>query len=603
MKEVKKLPHWDLAVVYPSLENEEFGQDFDHAIQAINALAQQFDEWHINRMEHLEVDQQTVQRFDTIVTQFNQILEKIITLRSYIMGHLTTDSRNTAAQAKYSELQPHLSRLSLLGTRLTAWIGSMPVETLISQSEVAQDHAYMIRRAKIESDRLMDPQEEALASDLKLTGSSSWSKLFSTYSSQLMVEIEIEGEQQTLPLTAAQNLGHHKDREVRQQAYENVMTTLRKAAVPMAAALNAIKGETLTLSQRRGWDDPLDKVLFDNAIDRETFDAMQQATRAAFPDFRRYLRARAKALGIPVLRWYDRLAPLGESSQSWAYEDATQFVVKQFGTYSDKMRGLAERAFSEGWVDAEPREGKRGGAFCMLLRQDESRILANFQPSFDGVGTLAHELGHAYHNLTLAHRSPLQKNLPMTLAETASTFCQKIVENAALKKADAKDQLIILDGLLEYATRVVIGATSNFIFEQSVFEKRAQRELSIDEFCELDVAAQKQGTGDAVDPDYLHPYRWAYVPHYYLATYYNFPYTFGLLFGLGLYAQYQNSPDTFKQGYDELLSMTGMANADQLAERFGIDVRSRDFWEASLDLLRRDIDRFESLVDTVQLTV
>lgn len=232
----------------------------------------------------------------------------------------------------------------------------------------------------------------------------------------------------------------------------------------------------------------------------------------------------------------------------------------------------------------------------MWLEKGNSRILLNYQAGFTEVGTLAHELGHAYHNLNLANRTYLQRNMPMTLAETASTFCQKIVDNAALKTADSQDQLIIIDGLLEYATRVVLGATADFMFEQHLFERRKQRDLSVEELCDITTAVQKETIGDAIDPEKLFPYRWVYIPHPYAANFYNFPYTFGLLFGLGLYARYQAEPETFKAGYDDLLSMTGMSEAAELAARFGIDTRSTDFWQGSMDVLRADVDRFEKLI-------
>ena len=596
MNQNGKLPHWNMDAIFPGLESVPFKTCFQETIKDIEVLQTQFDKWQIDQTTDLDIDKETITKFETVVTQLNDLLETIDTLRSYLHCLLSTNSRDDAAQAKLSRLRVLLATVSLLGTRFTAWIGSLDVEALIEASDIAKVHAHMVRRAKVESIHLMTPDEEALASELRLVGGSSWVNLFNTFSSQLVVDLELDGEMQLLPLTAVHNLAHHPNRTVRQKAYEGGLAVLEKSAVPMAAALNAIKGEALALSQRRGWNSPLDQALFNNAIDRPTFEAMHQATRNAFPDFRRYLKARAELLGVPVLHWYDRLAPVGTGNISWAYEDATQFVLEQFGTYSEKMVQLAKRSFDEGWIDAEPRAGKQGGGFCISIREDESRILLNFEPSFDSVGTLAHELGHAYHNLNLAKRPFLLQSLPMTLAETASTFCQKIVENAALKKAGEQDQIIILDGLLEYATRVVIGATSNFIFEDNLFKQRAERELSIDELCELDVAAQKEGFGEAIDPNYLYPYRWAYVPHYYVANYYNFPYTFGLLFGLGLYAQYQKEPESFKNGYDELLSMTGMAEAASLADRFGIDIRDAAFWESSLDILRTDIKKFESLV-------
>jgi len=601
-QESDKLPHWDMTVLYPGLESAEFKAAFQSVLQAITDLVELFDRHGVDRSEAALLNDDMVAVFEQVLNRFNVLVEEVYTMHAYINSFVVTDSRDEVAQARLSELQQYLARLSLLGTRLTAWLGSLDVDGLIERSDPARAHTFALRRAKQEARHLMSPAEEALAADLALTGSNSWYHMFSNYTSQLMVELELDGERQRLPLTAAQNLAYNPDRDVRQRAHEAVQATLAGAAVPLATALNSIKGETLALTRRRGWESPLDMVLFDNAIDRATLEAMMAATRNAFPDFQRYLKAKARALGLPVLAWYDRLVPLGEGTQSWSYTAAAQFVTDQFGTYSPKMRRLAERAFRDNWIDAEPRDGKRGGAFCVRLRGDESRILANYEPGFTSVGTLAHELGHAYHNLNLARRTALQRATPMTLAETASTFCQKIVENAALKTADTEDQIVILDGLLEYAARVVLGASSDFMFEQRLFEKRKQRDLSADELSQLAVETQRETLGDAVDPNLLYPYRWAYVPHYYVTSYYNFPYTFGLLFGLGLYASYQADPEPFQAGYDELLASTGMGEAAELAARFGIDVRTTDFWEASLDVLRADIDRLEALIDRQPMT-
>jgi oligoendopeptidase F len=190
----------------------------------------------------------------------------------------------------------------------------------------------------------------------------------------------------------------------------------------------------------------------------------------------------------------------------------------------------------------------------------------------------------------------LQRQTPMTLAETASIFCQTLVNQAALRQAEAQEQILILEGALQNACQVVVDIASRFLFEQRVFEKRQQRELSIDEFNDLMLQAQGETYGDGLDPAVLHPYMWAVKPHYYSSTFYNYPYMFGLLFGLGLYARYQDDPQGFKASYDDLLSSTGLGNAAELAARFGIDTRAPDFWRSSLDVIRADIARFESLV-------
>jgi oligoendopeptidase F len=326
---------------------------------------------------------------------------------------------------------------------------------------------------------------------------------------------------------------------------------------------------------------------------------MMNSARESFPAFRRYLRAKARLLGEPALPWYDLFAPVGSGPRAWSFEEAEAFIVEQFGTFSDRMRGLAERAFGERWIDAEPRSGKVGGAFCMALRPGESRILANFTPVYGGVNTLAHELGHAYHNLALADRTPLQRVTPSTLAETASTFCETIAFEAALAKAEPAESLSILELALQDSTQVVVDIASRFLFEQRLCEARRAHELSIDQLNELMLDAQRETYGDGLDGNVLHPYMWAVKGHYYSAGhgFYNFPYLFGLLFGLGLFARYREDPDRFKEGYDELLSSTGMADASTLAGRFGIDLRGPDFWRTSLDVIRAQIDRFVSLAD------
>jgi len=590
------LPHWDMTTVYPSLESPEFDAGFRSVIGAIARLGELFDRHGVAKRQPAPLDEATVQAFETVIRAMNAVLEEMRTVSVYINSFVSTDSRNNLAQARQSELQQNAVRLTTLGTRLTAWIGSLDVEALLARSALAREHAFMLRKAKIEAAHQMSPAEEELAAEMRLTGATAWQKLHGNFTSQLLVKVELDGKVQELPMSVVRNLASHQDRQVRRRAYEAEMAAWRSAAVPLAAALNSIKGATNLLSKRRRWDSPLEAALFENNIDRPTLEAMLAAAQESFPDFRRYLRAKARALGLPVLAWYDIAAPLGGGERTWGFDEGAQFIIEQFGSYSPKLRGLAERAFSQRWIDAEPRLGKRDGAFCMSLRQDESRVLTNFKPAFGGVSTVAHELGHAYHNLNLAPRTMLQRQTPMTLAETASIFCQTLVNQAALRQAEAQEQILILEGALQNACQVVVDIASRFLFEQRVFEKRLPRELSIDEFNDLMLQAQRETYGDGLDPEVLHPYMWALKPHYYSSTFYNYPYMFGLLFGLGLYARYQDDPAGFKAGYDDLLSSTGLGNAAELADRFGIDTRAPDFWRSSLDVIRADIARFESLI-------
>ncbi len=593
-----QLPHWNLTSIFPGLETEPFQESLAALEREITRLETLFDTGEIMlRATPPPLDATTIERFETALAQLNEVSTHFNLLRVYLLGFIATDSRNTAAQQRLSELQQQQMRLQKLQTRFTAWIGSLDVDGLLARSELAREHSFALRKARVTAEHLMSPTEEALATELNVTGGQAWAKLYNNASSQITAEIELDDERQTLPMSALRNLAHDARREVRRRAYETELATWEQHAMPIAAALNSIKGQTNTLSERRGWEDPLALALHNNNIDRATLETMLTTAESYFPTFERYLQAKARLLGVERLAWYDLFAPVGESERTWDFETARAFILDNFRAFSDRLGDMAERAFRERWIDAEPRDGKRGGAFCAWVHADESRILANFQPAYGGMGTLAHELGHAYHNLARADRTYIQRETPMTLAETASNFCEIMMRDAALAAASPAEELAIIEASLQDACQVVVDITSRYLFEKEVFERRRTRELAVEELNAIMQESQRAAYGAGLDDDQLHPYMWAAKPHYYSAIFYNFPYMFGLLFSLGLYARYQETPETFLAEYDDLLSATGMADAATLAARYDIDLHDAAFWRSSLDLIVADVDRFVALVD------
>ena len=596
-KVTSNLPRWDMTPFFPGLDSPEF-------VEAVNQVGVSADLLERNIaavVEGAPIDEAAVAAYEAIQSNINDITEQMVLVQSYTYGFLSVNSRDELAQARSSEMQLIMARLSKAQTRVTVWVGSLDVEVLIMRSPVAAEHAFLLRKSRIEAQHMMSQGEEDLAADLTISGGSAFGKLHADLSSQIIAHVEKQpGEFEDLPISEVRNLAMDADRSVRKRAFEAEIEAWKHWSTPMAATLNGVKGEHGTIAARRGWDQVLDESLFQNHVDRKTLDAMMGAARDAFPDIRRYLKAKAKALGLEQLAWYDLTAPLSNEERTWTWEESVSFINERFGSYSPKMRALSERAFAEDWIDAEPRTGKIGGAYCMGVRGTESRILANFTPAFDGVSTLGHELGHAYHNLCLVDASPAQQmSTPMTLAETASTFCETIMRKAAIANGSEQEQLTILEGSLQDSCGIVVDITSRFLFEQAVFERRRERELSADEFCKLMLQSQRETFGDGLDPNALHPYMWAVKGHYYSSgfAFYNYPYMFGLLFGLGLYAQYEADPDTFRANYDVLLASTGSAGAAELAARFGLDIHSKEFWSSSLNVIRDDVDTFVQLVD------
>ena len=604
-----QLPHWDMSRIFPGLESDAFEKAFQAIIADVADLVTLYDRHDVRKRETTEpLADKTIAAAGEVIERTNELSERLRTIYAYLHSFVSTNSRNDLAQAKVSELQGHAVELRKLGTRFDAWIGSLDVEALIERSPVAREHAFPLRKAATAARHQMSEKEEDLAASLNLSSGTQWAKLHGNVTSQLSVPVsfpksaggERAGTTQELPMSAVRGLAHDPDQAVRRAAYEAELKGWERVSVPLAAAMNGIKGEVRTLALRRDWKDPLEPMLFVNNIDQKTLDAMHEACRESFADWRRYLKAKAKLLGLgdQSLPWYDMFAPVGgEGSRRWSFDEAADFVVEQFGTYSDKLAALARRALDERWIDAEPRDGKGDGAFCMQVRDDESGVLLNFEPSFNSVSTLAHELGHAYHNTCLATRTPMQRDTPMALAETASIFCQTIITNAALAGAEGNEKLAILEGELQNGCQVVVDIHSRFLFETWVFQKRAQRELSVGELNELMLQSQRETYGDGLDSSLLHPAMWAVKSHYYSTgrSYYNWPYTFGQLFGQGLYARYREDPERFRASYDDLLSATGMHGAHELGQRFGIDFSSVDFWRASLDVNREQIREFEAL--------
>lgn len=596
------LPHWDLSPVYSALDSPECRSSLDQIVRDVSDLTRLFDAHAVGHSPvQLAVDETLVGAFEAVMRDYERVARALRLARTYIQCHVDTNSRDALAQALNSEMDAPSVVLAQLEVRLIAWVGAMDRADLIARSGLAADDEYWLFNQGVRAKHLMEPAEEALYAHLNTIGGDAWSRLHGNLTSQIQVSVVHEATPEPLPMSAVRALATSPDRSLRRAAYTAELAAWEQSALPLAAALNSIKGQDNAVTVRRGWPEALDQSLFDASIDRQTLDAMLGAARSAFPHFRRFWRAKARLLGLAQLSWYDLLAPVGAHGREWSYDEGCAFIVQQFATYSPRLSAFAARAFQQNWIDAEPRPGKRDGGYCTWFGGNASRIFMNYTPAFTSVSTLAHELGHAYHNDCLAERSLYQRDLPMTLAETASIFCETLIYQAALQQADVPAQIAILDGLVESAAQVVVDISSRFLFESRLFAARRQREVSVAELNQLMLDAQEQTYGDALAATERHPYMWAVKGHYYRPDYsfYNYPYMFGLLFGLGLYARYERDPERFRVDYDSLLSRTGMADVATLAAGFAIDVRSAAFWQSSLDVVRADIDRFEALAARV----
>ena len=431
---------------------------------------------------------------------------------------------------------------------------------------------------------------------MSLTGGKAWSDLRNNVTANHMVDIEIDGKVQRKSINEVKNMGASYDKNLRKAAHEGEEKSNEKIEEVIASCLNGIKGEAITLCDIRGYESPLHKTLIDSRMDEEILNNMLQVMKDGLKHFEKYFLKKAELLGYEgKLPYYDRIAPIGENKKEYSYEEAMEFIVKHFSSFSKDMGDLAYKAFTNRWIDAEVKEGKRGGAFCSNLHYiNESRILSSYNGSFKNVCTLAHELGHAYHGYVLGKENILNTKYPMPLAETASIFCETLVRNAALKEANKEEAMAILDAELVNSSMVIVDIYSRFLFEKEVFERRKEGNLSPKEINEIMLWAEKEAYGDAIEESTFDKYAWIHKPHYYFTErhFYNFPYAFGLLFSKGLYNMYLKEGESFIEKYNSLLSLTGKASIYDVARFIGIDLHSKEFFKDSLDIIIEDINKF-----------
>ncbi len=589
-------PRWDLTPFFGSSDDRALHADIESVYARLDRLTAFYDDHEVRAIAPRVPNVDDLAVIEQILGDTNALHEQLRPLNAFLYGLVTTNSHDDAAASLTVQIQTRLAGMGPLWKRLEAWVAALGVDALAAGSEQAAAHAFALDRAVEYAAFQMSEPEEELASQLAPSGALAWQRLHGDIGSQLTANItNADGTTETIPVTMARGRATDHDPQRRRSAYEAELAAWETVAVPLAAAINGAKGETGVLNQRRGYSDDLEPALKGNNVDRQTLDAMNTAVVAALPDFRRYFNAKARLLGHDGgLPWWDLFAPVG-GGDSVSWPEAMGHVGGAFSGYSSHLAQLAQRAFAESWIDAEIRPGKRGGAYCASFGDDVSRVMMNFDGSHESVSTLAHELGHAYHNVTMAMRTPIQRRMPMALAETASIFCETLLFQHMIGGVeDPAQRLGLLDTYLVGAAQVVVDIHSRFLFELEVCERRRTTSLSVAELCDAMLRAQDAAYGDGLAANFRHPYMWAVKPHYFTA-FYNWPYTFGLLFGLGLYARFVEAPDEFRAGYDDLLSMAGMDSAAALGERFGININDPAFWKSSLDVIVAHIDDHERL--------
>ncbi|OON98639.1 MAG: oligoendopeptidase F [Epulopiscium sp. Nele67-Bin004] len=583
--------NWNLDAMYESCDDPQFLADLNKFDTIISDFTKMVD--------HIVVSSSNVtQNLETYLQKYIDINLFARKLGAYLHLVLSTDANNEKAQKFRVQMSSKHSMLTEPMTKMELFIGGLQnLDDIIAESTLLQQHKFWFEEIVKEQQYILSPDMESIISKLKNTGSSAWISYKSKLIANHKVEFRLNDEYKIMPLTAVLNLAESPDPETRKVVYKAELKSYKKIEEGIAAALNAVKGEVLTLTEKRGYDTVLEMTLQNSRMQKETLEAMLSAMKDSLPMFRKYLRRKGEMLGHENgLPWYDLFAPITEEEMKFDYKEGSDFIIKHFKTFSDKLADFAQHAIDSEWIDVYPKEGKVGGAFCAGIKDiKECRILLNYGGTIGDVSTMAHELGHGFHNLCLNDETVINSHYPMPLAETASILCETIVKQAAVKEATDSEKLAILEAEISDATQIIVDIYSRFLFESAFFEARENGYVTVEEIKSLMVDAQKQSYGDGLDENVLHPYMWTWKSHYYGPNFYNFPYAFGLLFAKGLYAKYIEDTENFPAKYEQMLKVTGKMNIEQVTETIGIDVTKKEFWEASLKIITDDIEKFLKL--------
>lgn len=577
---------WNLDPLYHGFDDPQYAADLDALRGQVSRLAA--------LPEKLPgmVPVQGLKEGIAILEQMEELTSKL-----YLYAELrqSVNTRDPEPGSKIGQIMTVYSAAAAPRAAFQAWIATLDLTEALADPAL-KDYAFLLTKTQEHSKYLLAGDGEAVAARFDISGSSAWSEMQQYLTST--VKVNYRGT--VTNLSSIRNMAYDEDPTVRKDAYEAELACYGAIADPVAYALNSIKMETISDCALRGYASALDRTLKGADMKRETLDAMLGAMQEYLPKFHRYLKVKAAALGHKNgLPWYDLFAPMGASSTTFTPEQAHDYLVELFSHFDGELSQMIDQAFRNRWIDFFPADGKAGGAFCAGAPSlGESRVLTNFDGKLGDVVTLAHELGHAFHNQCIRDHRPLNRDYSMPLAETASTFNECVVMASAIRNAaDDSERLNLVESQLQDTTQIICDILSRYLFETAVFANRETRFMDAPTLCDMMLTAQKQAYGDGLDPEKLHPYMWVCKSHYYGPTFYNFPYAFGGLFARGLYARYLEEGESFLPKYKKLLHTTTVATAEDTAKVAGIDLTDKSFWRGALQTVADQIDLFCQLVE------
>jgi oligoendopeptidase F len=588
---------WDLEIIFKGgSDSKEFADHLTLTSELIDLFQAKASSWTpLNTTEDSKFLQELLEEFEHAAKKLRQAGAFV----GCLQAQNTEDKKAYNLEARVTSLsaafQTALSRFDSLLTTINddVWVQLLADEKLKVLS-------YILNERRDRAKDKLSKEEEAIISALGVDGYHSWGQLYDLIVGKIKIPFNENGKEKLLSVGQAFNKFSSPDREIRTAIFENWEKAWGDQADILAKTLNHLSGFRLSVYKKRGWEDVLKEPLSINRMEKRTLETMWTVISENKQMLVKYLERKATLLGLEKLSWYDLDAPYGKTASKVSYQEGAEFIEQNFAIFGEKMASFAQKAFKEQWIEGEDRPGKAPGGFCTFFPEsNQSRIFMTYSGTPSNVSTLAHELGHGFHTFAMKGVHHLNRNYAMNVAETASTFAEMIVADAAVKNAkDEEEKLVLLDDKIQRTVALLMNIHARFLFETRFYEERKQGPVAVERLNELMLAAQKEAYSNALEE--YHPLFWASKLHFFITgvPFYNFPYTFGYLFSLGIYAQALEEGRGYEDKYIALLKDTASMSVEDLAQKhLQVDLTQPEFWEKAVRICLDDINEFLALTE------
>ncbi len=592
---------WDMNSVFPG------GSDSPAFYEEVASIKDQLSAFDtlVQNWEPTE-DAPTFQQLEEILRTREGITKGIGETRTFISGLSSADTTDTKARLNLN-LVANLAKnfnntLVVLQKKMSA-ISEEDFNKMLEQ-EPFKTSAFPLREIRTQAQKLLSTPEEALINNLSIDGFQGWGDMYNELVATIQVPFDEDGEVTYYSAGQAENkMNAEKDPQKRAEMLEVWENTWKEKADLFSNTLNHLAGFRLTDQEAHGIEDFMEPPLEYNRMEEKTLAAMWDTISANKGKMVEYLERKAQLLGMKQLSWLDVTAAVNVGdfeAKEYTFTEAADFIIDHFETFSPQMAKLAQTAFDEQWIEAEDRPGKRPGGYCANLPESgQSRIFMTFSGSSDNVSTLAHELGHAFHSSVLRDLPTLNQSYAMNVAETASTFAELVVSDATIANADSEaEKILLLDEKVSRGVTMMMNIHARYLFEKDFYTERKEGVVSAERLSELMLAAQKEAYENALET--YHPMFWAAKLHFFNTgvPFYNFPYTFGYFFSLGVYSRALEPDASFEDEYIALLRDTASMSTEDLAEKhLNVDLTQSDFWQKAIDQVHADVEEFLALTE------